>query len=111
MNAFFSTENLSDKKSQNSDSPLKRSIFEDLEITLPDGTRQKVNLNKTQENSLQEIKEESAPIAEAKAQPDELLKTLFDFVKTKNELNSVLAGYFNRLVQKLYKNSTKKVFN
>ena len=102
MDSFFSSDI---GKSQNEDSPKKEHFLDGLEIVLPDGTIQRVNMG----DSPKETVQETIPLPVSNVQPEELMKTLFNFVKTKNELNSVLAGYFNKLVQRLYKRNAKKV--
>lgn len=42
-------------------------------------------------------------------QNEDLLSYLFSFLDTKDELNPVLAGYFNSVVLKLLKRAQKKV--
>jgi hypothetical protein len=39
----------------------------------------------------------------------ELLDSLFEFINTETEINNVLAGYFNRLVNVLITNKSKEV--
>jgi len=95
MNAFLT----------GSDKPdLRKSMLNDYEITLPDGTKRKIEMG----TNLQQVS--NAQENGSKISGNELLEALFSFAKSDSEVNPVLAGYFNKVVQKLYMKNQKKVF-
>jgi len=101
MSAFL-TNNSKDQDSN----PLKKSILNEYEIVLPDGTVRKIDLSPT----LQQVSNgQEASNKGSKVTGDELLETLFSFVKSEGELNPVLAGYVNKVIQKLYIRNPKKI--
>ncbi len=83
---------------------LRKSMLSEYEITLPDGTKRKIEMG----TNLQQVS--NAQDNGVKISGNELLEALFSFVKSDVEVNAVLAGYFNKVVQKLYMKNQKKVF-
>jgi len=98
MNAFFLSHALKVAESVLNDSGIKKKDnSEDYEVILSNDTKP-VNENKS-------VKEEIKTPKGHKS----LLEHLFSFVETDQELNPVLAGYFNKVVQVLLKRNPRRV--